>query len=84
MGALAQIDANRTERKMLNDEDTADVEVLVAPQWASAVSWNERKVYVDVSRDFVKNSPEWNTVAINRQYEARLHDYHGRAGFWVV
>jgi hypothetical protein len=46
--------------------------VLVAPQWASTVSWNERKVYVDVSRDFVKNSPEWNTTAINREYEARL------------
>ena len=58
--------------------------VLVAPQWASTVSWNERKVYVDVSRDFVKNSPEWNTTAINRDYEARLHDYHGRAGYWVV
>jgi len=58
--------------------------VLVAPQWASSVSWNERRVYVDVSRDFVKNSPEWNTTAINREYEARLHDYHGRAGYWVI
>jgi len=58
--------------------------VLVAPQWASSVSWNERKVYVDVSRDFVKNSPEWNTVSIDREYETRLHDYHGRAGYWSV
>jgi hypothetical protein len=58
--------------------------VLVAPQWASTVSWNERKIYVDVSRDFVKNSPEWNTVAIDREYEARLHGYHGRAGYWSI
>ena len=56
--------------------------VLVVPQWASSVSWKERKVYVDVSRDFVKNSPEWDTAALNRDYEARLHDYHGRAGYW--
>ena len=56
--------------------------VLLAPQWASTVSWNERRVYVDVSRDFVKNSPEWNAAAINREYEDRLHHYHGRTGYW--
>ena len=56
--------------------------VLLAPQWASTVSWNERKVYVEVSRDFVKNSPEWNMAAIDREYEARLHEYHGRAAYW--
>jgi hypothetical protein len=44
--------------------------VLFAAQWAT-VSWNERKVYVDVSREFIKNSPEWNSDTVNRDYEAR-------------
>jgi hypothetical protein len=37
--------------------------VLVAPHWASTVSWNERKVYVDLSRRAIKNSPAWNSAA---------------------
>ena len=53
--------------------------VLIAPHWASRVSWDERKVYVDMSRQDIKNSPEWNSsAAIDREYEARLSDYYGR------
>ena len=56
--------------------------VLLAPQWATSVSWNERKVYVDVSREFVKNSPEWSSYTVNRDYENRLYEYHGRSRYW--
>jgi len=56
--------------------------VLLAPQWATNVSWNERKVYIDVSREFVKNSPEWNPYLVNRDYENRLYEYHGRSRYW--
>ena len=57
--------------------------VLVAPHWASRISWEERKVYVDLSRQAIKNSPEWNaTAAVNREYEARLYDYYGRPVYW--
>lgn len=53
--------------------------VLVAPHWASSVSWEERKVYVDVTRDAIRNSPEWHPDAtINHGYEERLYDYYGR------
>ncbi len=58
--------------------------VLVAPHWASHISWSERNVYVDLSRQAIKKSPEWNASApINRQYEARLYDYYGRPVYWV-
>lgn len=58
--------------------------VLVAPHWASRISWDERKVYVDMSRQQIKNSPEWDaTAAINREYEARLYDYYGRPAYWA-
>jgi hypothetical protein len=57
--------------------------VLLAPHWASRISWEEMKVYVDMSRQAVKNSPEWDaTAAVNREYEARLYDYYGRPVYW--
>jgi hypothetical protein len=57
--------------------------VLVAPQWATRVSWDEKKVYVDMSRQAIKNTPEWDaTAAINREYEERLYDYYGRPVYW--
>jgi sporulation protein YlmC with PRC-barrel domain len=57
--------------------------VLVSPHWAHRVSWGERKVYVEMSRRTIKNSPEWMvTSAINREYETRLYDYYGRPGYW--
>lgn len=58
--------------------------VLVMPQWASRISWTERKVYLDLSRQQIKDSPEWNAAAaIDRAYETRLHDYYRRPGYWV-
>jgi hypothetical protein len=57
--------------------------VLVAPNWISRISWGERKVHVDLSRETIKNSPEWNaSAAVNREYESRLYDYYGRPVYW--
>ena len=57
--------------------------VLIAPDWASDVSWAERKVLVDVSREKVKGSPEYDaTKPIDRGYEARLHSYYDARPYW--
>lgn len=57
--------------------------VLVAPDWTNRISWEEQKVYVGLSRDAIKSSPEWNPEApINREYETRLYDYYGRPVYW--
>jgi sporulation protein YlmC with PRC-barrel domain len=57
--------------------------VLVAPRWANRVSWDQRKVYVDLSRQAIKNSPEWDgNTLITREYEARMHEYYGRPPYW--
>jgi hypothetical protein len=59
--------------------------VLVAPHWATRISWEERNVYVDLSRQAIKNSPEWNAAApINREYEERLYDFYGRPVYWAT
>jgi hypothetical protein len=58
--------------------------VLVAPHWASHISWEESKVYVHMSRQEIKESPEWDPNApVNREYEARLYDYYGRPVYWA-
>jgi hypothetical protein len=57
--------------------------VLVAPHWASSISWEEGNVYVDMSRQAIKDCPEWNATApVNREYETRLYDYYGRPVYW--
>lgn len=58
--------------------------VLISPQWASHVSWEKRTVTLDMPRKAIKNSPEWNVAdPVNREYEARLYDYHGRPAYWL-
>ena len=57
--------------------------VLVAPHWATSVSWEDRTVHVDLSREAIKSSPEWNpTAGVNRKYEVELYDYYGRPAYW--
>jgi len=59
--------------------------VLVAPHWATRISWEERKVFIDLSREAIKNGPVWDAAApINREYEARLYDYYGRPMYWAT
>jgi sporulation protein YlmC with PRC-barrel domain len=58
-------------------------EVLIAPHWASRVSWEDGTVFVELSRQAIKDSPEWNpTQGVNKEYETRLYDYYGRAVDW--
>jgi hypothetical protein len=58
--------------------------VLVAPRWASRVSWDEAKIFVNLSREAMKSSPPWDqTSAIHREYEEHLHDYYGLRGYWT-
>lgn len=58
--------------------------VLIAPAWASRIAWLDRKVYVDMTQDAVKRSPEWSaTFPVKREYEALLHRHYGRTPGWA-
>jgi hypothetical protein len=58
--------------------------VLVSPKWIERVSWNESKVFVNLSRETIKRSPEYTEESLlNRDYETRLHRHYGRKGYWV-
>jgi sporulation protein YlmC with PRC-barrel domain len=57
--------------------------VLISPGWITRVSWAERKVFVDLDRESIKNSPEYNPdEPVNREYEEVLYDYYGRPKYW--
>lgn len=58
--------------------------VLVAPGWIESIDWAESKVAVDLSRDQIKDGPEYDPFApVNREYEVRLYDYYGRPAYWA-
>jgi hypothetical protein len=58
--------------------------VLVSPQWIENVSWGERKVFVNLSRDAIKRSPEYTEESLlTRDYEIGLHRHYNRQGYWV-
>lgn len=57
--------------------------VLISPRWAASISWEHRSVSVGLTRQAIKNSPEWDAnAAVNREYELRLYDYYGRPVYW--
>jgi sporulation protein YlmC with PRC-barrel domain len=59
-------------------------QVLIAPQWIEKVSWTDRTVSVNVTRQAVKHAPTYNSsVAPSREQEIDLHQHHGRAGYWA-
>jgi uncharacterized protein YrrD len=58
--------------------------VLVSPKWIERVSWDERKVFVNLSRETIKKSPEYTEESLlTRDYETGLHRHYNRQGYWV-
>ena len=57
--------------------------VLVSPLWIERVSWNEFKVFVSLSRESIKQSPEYSEESLlTRDYETKLHRHYNRQGYW--
>jgi hypothetical protein len=57
--------------------------VLISPQWIERVSWNDSKVFVNLSREMIKQSPEYTDGALlSRDYETQLHHHYKRQGYW--
>jgi uncharacterized protein YrrD len=57
--------------------------VLVSPLWIGRVSWDESKVFVNLTRNTIKQSPEYTeTSLLTRDYEIGLHGHYNRKGYW--
>jgi uncharacterized protein YrrD len=58
--------------------------VLISPRWIDRVSWDEAKVFVNLPRETIKQSPEYTEESLlTRDYETGLHRHYNRQGYWV-
>ena len=58
--------------------------VLISPKWIERVSWRELKVFVNLTREAVKQSPQYPEESLlTRDYETQLHRHYKRQGYWV-
>jgi hypothetical protein len=58
--------------------------VLISPKWIERVSWRESKVFVNLTREIIKQAPEYPEESLpTRDYETRLHRHYDRQGYWV-
>lgn len=59
-------------------------QVLISPQWIERVSWKDKKVYVNIARDTIQDSPEYtDDTLLNREYEVNLHQNYQQLGYWT-
>jgi hypothetical protein len=58
--------------------------VLVSRPWIDEVDWFGSKVTVDLTREAIQKSPEFDPSApVNREYEEVLYDFYGRPKYWA-
>ncbi len=57
--------------------------VLVSPRWIERVSWAEKKVFTNLTREAVRKSPEYTpSNLLTRNDEVRLYRHYDRYGYW--
>ncbi len=58
--------------------------VLIAPQWIKEIRWDESKVFLNLSREIVKESPAYSEESLlTRDYEAGLYRHYRRPVYWA-
>jgi len=56
--------------------------VLISPHWIEKVSWETSEVFVDLTREAVGRSPEFDPAQpVKEDYESALYDHYGRPRF---
>ncbi len=59
-------------------------QVLIAPQWIRDVSWSAAKVSIDLTRQAVKDAPQYDPAApLDRSREADIYKHYGRSAYWA-
>lgn len=53
--------------------------VLISPTWIRDVQWDNSAVVADLTKEAVRNSPEYDeSTTLNHVYERKLYDYYER------
>ncbi|MBU1295340.1 MAG: PRC-barrel domain-containing protein [Gammaproteobacteria bacterium] len=59
-------------------------QVLISPEWIKDIDWLDESLTIDLTRQLVKDSPEYNsTEQINRHQEAEMYEHYGLTGYWA-
>jgi hypothetical protein len=62
----------------------AGKKVLIPPSWTERVSWEHKKVVVNVARSMIEHAPEYTgTEMLTREYESHLYRHYDRNGYWA-
>lgn len=57
--------------------------VLVSTEWVQKTVREEERIYVDLDRERVLNSPEYDpAVPVTREFELAVYDHYGRPRYW--
>ena len=56
--------------------------VLLSPHWIERVDWDMSEVYIDLTREAIRKSPEFDQAQpVSADYESSLYDHYGRPRF---
>jgi hypothetical protein len=57
--------------------------VLIAPQWIERISWEDSRVYINLTKENIKQSPEYTHESeLTRDYETSLFGYYKKTPYW--
>ena len=58
-------------------------QILVAPEWITDVSWFDRKVMIDLTRQAIQDAPHYDPASLpDRPQEDLVYEHYGRNGYW--
>ena len=53
--------------------------VLISPHWIEDISWETEEIFLDLTREAVRKSPEYDpALPVSEDYESVLYDHYGR------
>lgn len=57
--------------------------VLISPQWIDHISWDDSRVYINLTKETIKQSPEYSEESgLTRDYETSLFGYYKKTPYW--
>lgn len=56
---------------------------MISPKWVEIISWDEQKVFVNLSREKIKQSHEYiEGYLLSLNYETALHKHYSHPRYW--
>lgn len=57
--------------------------ILISPQWINKISWEDSKVFVNLSQEAIRHAPEYDEdERITREYESNLFQHYNLQEYW--